>query len=392
MPPRNLHPGRNGLVCAASLWVISWATTPSAAQELPLERDYPGPGPYVCPAPSAYPPPTPEGQAQAGQLASDAVQAVILGELPRAQELLMRASELDPTSAELAYRHARVLEDLASHDEAIDEYCRALDLGAEDAGIADARTRLGAAYDIVRERIPPAALEAFVTGLQAADLGLLEAAVGSFTIAIMDSPDWAAALYNRAVVLEALGRVTESLADYRDFLLLNPTDVDPAVMRASERIGLLEGMVTAPTPSPAGALALGMAFPGMGQYYSGRGLTGTVVLSMAAGAVAAGILVKEVTVRCLNPGSSGDCAPADVIEESTRRPYLWPALGAAAAVTLVGATEAFFRARGRRAQAEATEAAAETASRRTDGVRLSGPTVAARGARVDVSLLSLRFR
>lgn len=391
MPPRNLHSGRSGLVRAAFLWVISWAAAPLAAQELPLERDYPGPGPFQCPAPDPYPPPSPDGQVQAGQLASDAVQAVILGELLRAQELLMRATELDPASAELAYRHARVLEDLTSYDQAILEYCRSLALGSLDAGILDARPRLDAAYEIVRERISPAALEAFVTGLDAADLALYEAAVGSFTIAMDEAPTWAEAVYNRAVVLEAMGRVMESLADYRRFLQLTPTDVDPVVMRASERIGMLEGMVTAPTPSPAGALALGIV-PGMGQYYSGRVMTGTVVLSLAAGALAAGMLVKEVTVRCLNPGAGGDCAPGDVVGESTSRPYLVPAIGAAAAVTVIGAVEAFLRARGRRAEAEAEGSGATPTASRPSGPQISGPVVTARRGRVDVSLLSVSFR
>lgn len=302
----------------------------------------------------------------------------------------MRASELDPASAELAYRHARVLEDLTSYDEAIQEYCRSLTLGSEQAGILDARDRLDAVYDIVRERISPAALEGFVTGLQAADFGLLDAALGSFSIAVAEAPEWGEAVYNRAVILEALGRVTESLADYRRFLQLTPTEVDPVVMRASERIGLLEGMVTAPTPSPTGALALGIV-PGMGHYYSGRTLGGTVVLSLAAGAVAAGVMVKEVTVRCLNPGQGGDCAPGDIVDESTRRPYLVPAIGAAAAVTVIGAVEAFLRARGRRADAAAESAGTPTAAR-PSGPSLSGPHVAARRGRVDVALLSLSFR
>jgi tetratricopeptide (TPR) repeat protein len=390
MLPTNVNSGRSGLAHAAFLWVISWTAAPLSAQELPLERDYPGPGPYQCPAPSAYPPPTPDGQVQAAQLASDAVQAVILGELLRAQELLARATELDPSSAELAYRHGRVLEDLTGYDQAISEYCRALSLGSREAGILDARERLDSAYEIVRERIPPAALEAFVAGLEAADLGLHEAAVGSFTVAMAQAPTWAEAVYNRAVVLEAMGRVSESLADYRRFLQLTPMEVDPVVMRASERIGLLEGMVTLPTPSPTGALALGVAFPGMGHYYSGRGLTGTIVLATAAGAVAAGVLVKEVTVRCLNAAPGGSCPPGDVVEESTSRPYLIPAIGAAAAVTVIAAFEAFVRARGRRAEAEAE--GVDTIAGRFGGVRIPSPAVAARRGRIDVRLFTFRFR
>jgi hypothetical protein len=150
---------------------------------------------------------------------------------------------------------------------------------------------------------------------------------------------------------------------------------------------MLEGAVASPTPNPTAALAFGVV-PGMGQYYTGRGMMGTIVLSAVAGAVAAGFLVKDVTIRCINtPPEGSDCPPGQVLDETTDRPYLTPALGAAGVVTLVGAIEAFVRARGRRAeQAEAVQNLASS------GVRLSGPTVAMRGGRVEVSVLGLRFR
>jgi hypothetical protein len=62
-------------------------------------------------------------------------------------------------------------------------------------------------------------------------------------------------------------------------------------------------------------------------------------------------------------------------------------MGVAVGVTLVGAIEAYIRARGRRAaQAEAVENLAE------GGFRVTGPTVAMRGGRVDVNVVGLRFR
>ena len=395
MPPRTVQ-GRSGLVRAAFLWVLTCGPAPLLAQELVLQRDYPGFGPFQCPAAAAYAPPAPEDQAQAGQLASDAIQAVILGELLRAQDLLARATELDPSSAELAYRHARVLEDMAVHQEAMREYCRALDLGAEQHGILDARARMESIYEVVREQISPAARAAFADGLTLADAGLYPQSVDAFTLALQGTPDWGVAIYNRAVVLEAMGRLTESLAEYRRYLDITPTEIDPVVARVTERIGLLEGMVAQPTASPAGALALGVVFPGMGQYYSGRGLTGTVVLAAAGAAVATGVLFTEVTVRCLNPvPGGGDCPPDEVVEETTSRPYLIPALGAAAAVTLVGAIEAWVRARGRRSEAQETAAAAvagRAAVRGSEGVHVTGPSVGARRGRLEVNLVGVRFR
>ncbi len=77
-----------------------------------------------------------------------------MGELLRAEELLVRATELDPASADLAYQRARVLEDLSLSDAAMGEYCRSLGLGAEAAGIEDAQARIDALYEVVRARIP----------------------------------------------------------------------------------------------------------------------------------------------------------------------------------------------------------------------------------------------
>jgi tetratricopeptide (TPR) repeat protein len=388
MPPRNVHLGRSGLVWTAFLVVGASGPYRLAAQELTLQRDYPGLGPFACPAPEASVAPLPDERAQAGQLASDAIQAVILGELLRAEELLARAIALDPVSAELAYRHARVLEDLGRPNEAMLGYCRSLDHGAEAAGIEDAQARLDALYEIVRARIPQAAREAFVAGVAMADLESYDLSLTAFTRAIEAAPDWPPPIYNRAVVLERVGRVSESLVDYRRYLELTPSEIDPVVAAVTERIGMLEGLVALPTPSPGGALALGI-FPGMGHYYSGRSLGGTVVLGAAATAVAAGILFKEITVRCLvavGPGES--CPPHQVVDETTSRPYLRPAVGAAVAVTVIGAIEAFVRARRRRA--EAAGVLAPTVE--TRGLRLAAPSVSARRGRVDVSLLALRFR
>jgi len=75
------------------------------------------------------------------------------------------------------------------------------------------------------------------------------------------------------------------------------------------------------------------------------------------------------------------------VDQTIDRPYLIPAIGVAAGITLVGAIEAFIKARGRRAEQEQT--LQEVAQSGT--IRLTGPTVAMRGGRVDVSFVGLRF-
>jgi tetratricopeptide (TPR) repeat protein len=312
---------------------------------------------------------------------------VILGELLRAEELLVRATELDPGAPELAYSHGRVLEDLRLHDDAMAEYCRADALGAEDVGILDSQARIDALYELVRAGVPERARQAFLAGLAEADRQDYEDAGASFTTALEELPDLAPAVFNRALVLEQLGRLPESLVDYRRYLELIPSELDPIVTSVSERIGTIEGLINQPTPSPPRALALGVAFPGMGQFYSGRRTVGIAVLSLSAGAIATGIMVKKITVTCLasvEPGQS--CPPGLETGRSSRRPYLTPALGLTGAVMVAGAIEAFIRARSRRAESNQVADA-----RRTAQVRITGPRITAARASVDVSFLGIRF-
>jgi tetratricopeptide (TPR) repeat protein len=334
--------------------------------------------------------PSSDERERAGQLASDALQAQILGDLEGARTLLSQAAAADATSAELAYRHARVLEDLELADAAILEYCRSLALGAADVGIVDSRRRLDALYEIVRERISEEALAAFISGLDQADALLYADAAQSFAVAIEQSPEWPAPVYNRALILEQLGRIPESVAEFRRYLELTPSEVDPTVVDVSARIGNLEAVLARPTPSPGSALALGVLFPGMGQYYSGRNLSGTVVLGGAVVAIVTGFLVKEVTVRCLTPVSGGeDCPPGQVHDETTRHPILGPALIGTGLVALGAAVEAYWRAR--RARSEQAEAL-ESTTASTRGPRIVGPSITASASGVDLNVLSLRLR
>jgi tetratricopeptide (TPR) repeat protein len=345
-----------------------------------------------------------EARAQARQLASSADQSVILGDLPRALALLVRATELDPTSPELAYRHARALEGLGQTEAAMAQYCRALGIDPDATGIDDARDRLEALAAGERERVPESAVVAFRVGLARADQGLLEEAAESFGLAAADAPGWADALYNRGVALAEAGRAQAAADDLRRYLELRPDA--PDAIAVSQRIGQLEAAATVSLPSPGAALTLGVVFPGMGQFYTGRPVIGAVVLSAAGSAMAAGLFIKNVVVRCLVPvGPDQDCPPGQTVSEEVERPYLLPAVAVGAAVALIGAIEAAVRARGRRGRARAggeTETAmgggggraagAEAIPRPRDGVRLAGPAVTARGRSLDLRLVGIRFR
>lgn len=386
MPPRNELRGRRWLVPAALSTALLCGISPVAGQDLQLRREYPGSAPFACPAPSSLGEVGPDERAQASQLASEAGNASILGDFARAEQLLAQAADLDPASADVAYQWARVLETLDRPENAMLEYCRAMALGAQDVGILDSQARLDALDEELRARISPAARQRFSDGLTQTDLGLYDQAVRSFTNALDEIPEWPEAVYNRAVVLERMGLVQESLEDYRAYLAMRPANVDPLLAGVASRIGLLEGMVAAPTPSPGNTLAFGVIFPGMGQYYTGRNSMGTIVLGAAVGAVAAGFFVKEVTIRCLQvPPSGSECPPSDIVDETTDRPYLAPALGVAAAVTIGAAVEAWLGARRRRADQEAGIVP-------QDGVGFAAPSISTDGERLDLNLLTLRFR
>jgi tetratricopeptide (TPR) repeat protein len=378
-----------GALTMAALAVAS----PLAAQQPngsapELKREVPGTGPYVCPAPAALVPPNPGERRRAAQLASDAQQAGTLGDFEGEAVLLAQASELDPTSAEYAFRRANALESLERTQEAIDEYCRAIDLGFDPAGAELARERIDEMYEQIRVRLPARAQRSFVAGLEAADDTLWVEAIDSFSVALDVVPTWSEPLYNRAVIHDYLGRLGPALADYRRYLDVvdDPTDEDGIFV--AQRIGALEGMAAVSLPNPTQALALG-ALPGMGQFYTQRPRRGAAALATATFFIAAGALIREVTVLCVEQVPEGEpCPPGLVVEEVTERPYLGVGIGLAAVVTIGAAVEAYLFAKKAREENLAILGTEETEG----GLDVGMPTVSARGSQFDFTFVRYRFR
>lgn len=391
MPPRNVHKWRSGL--RFGLFLCCFVSGPVAAhgQELVLKREYPGSGPYQCPTPVVPPLPEEDGRLRAAQLATDANQALALGDVERAEELLAQAIDLDPTSADYAYRHANLLEELGRPQTAILEYCRAIDLDVEELGVLGVRQEIDVIWTQIRLQLPEAARTAFAAGVAAADDSLFVESLESFTDAIEAAPGWPDPVYNRAAINEQLGNVQAALIDFRSWLLL-VADPDAAdAISVSERIGELEGAASVSTPSPAGALALGSAIPGMGHYFTRRPVTGTVTLAAAGAAIAAGLLLKERTTLCLDDVTNGTCPEASIVDQTTDTPYLWIGVGVGAAFGIAGAIEAYIKAKRARAEADAI-AGGLFVPPPTEGVAFTGPSVATHGDRVDLNLFGLRFR
>lgn len=389
-PPYRSRPGRSSRRTALLVLMLSVAA-PLSAQEFSFQRDYPGAFAGSCPA---FEPPaegSAEARTQAAQLASTAEQSIILGDLTRAGALLERAAELDPASADLAYRRARVLEESGETEGAVLEYCRAIALAGEGTAARDARIRLDAIAAAERASLPEEALVAFEEGLAAVDRGTNEAAAQAFGEARNQAPFWAGAAYNHGIALDLVGRNAEAAEALLRYLELRPGA--PDAIAISQRIGQLQSLALGAGPSPGAALTLGALLPGMGQFYSGRTLGGFTVLAVAGSAIAAGFLFEDVHIRCLDPVEPGGrCPPDQVVSRRTERPHLMLGVGVAATVGVIGAIEAFVHLRGRRSgQRGSADGSGRAAA---SGPVLEGLSIStSSGAgRIDVNVLSLRFR
>jgi tetratricopeptide (TPR) repeat protein len=140
---------------------------------------------------------------------------------------------------------------------------------------------------------------------------------------------------------------------------------------------------------PGQAALLGIIFPGLGEFYTGRKLRGALLMGAAVGAVAFGFMTESVEVQCLSVPVNNFCPPEDVVGERVTRPYLAPSVGVAAALTVVGAIDAYFGAR--RANARAAAAAGGGTGDRAGGARLERPALVPTPHDLRIELLRVRF-
>ena len=98
-----------------------------------------------------------------------------------------------------------------------------------------------------------------------------------------------------------------------------------------------------------------------------------------------------MTVLCVDdPAPGQDCAPDDIVDEITERPYLSVGIGVAAGITVVAAVEAYVKAK--RARAANEELFGPIADTGEGGFMAGLPAVSTRGGRVDLSFVRFRFR
>ena len=216
----------------------------------------------------------------ARRLADAAAVASLGGELVRARGLLRQASALDPSSAELAFRLARVADEMDDPATAIAANCLLRRNSTDAQQRTDAETLLRT-YAVRRGVLPPeTVIDRFRGGIADATSGALVDAEHAFDDVVARAPAFATAYYDRGVIRLARGRAAQAEDDLRRFAALAPTAIGPS-LRDAQRV-LERGQ-----RSPATALGLGIIFPGGAQYYSGRPVPGVLV----GAAVAAGVVL-----------------------------------------------------------------------------------------------------
>jgi tetratricopeptide (TPR) repeat protein len=310
----------------------------TAAQGLALKRTVPAENTGPCPTPAPVAEMSPQQQAEANQLLSAANQAALLGDQRGAREYYRQVAALNPGDADVAYRLARIHEELGEREAAALEYCRFIYLAPDGPDAPEVRER-------ITELLPPAgagpqqAAQSFRAGVAYFDQGRLREAQQAFSRALRHAPGWVELYFNRALVYEAQAEPRNALRDLEHYLALRPSAEDAAAVR--EQITALRNLV--PSSTPAGALTRGILVPGLGQFYTGRPVLGGLILSGAAIAVYAGFQEKEVvrTQAAVDPFGNPYTYPDTVVE----RPGVATGVALAAGISLLGAAEAYFHAK-----------------------------------------------
>lgn len=159
----------------------------------------------------------------------------------------------------------------------------------------------------------------------------------------------------------------------------------------AERTAAGDSMATSVSRfDPGRALALGLVAPGLGHFYTERPVRGLLVLGAAAGAIAAGVLNEDVDIMCFDKTGRNTCPPDQIKSKVSRRPLLLPAIGAAAAITLLGAIDAFAGA-DEPARAGAAETDAVDGPPGRSSFHFEPPTIEADHSRVQLAIVRLRF-
>lgn len=325
---------RGGL---AALMAVLLTAGGVAGQTLAIEEELPASS-VLC-DPAARAPTCGRGdRTEVERLVNDATQAMILGDLTRADELLTEALELDPCAVEATYLRGRIVARTRDPEAASEWFCRYLALAPFGASAQEARRRLEQA---VEGGAGAELRDGFDSGVARYRAGELDRAEEAFT-AVLDRHPVPEAFYNRALIRIAQDRPEDARTDLERYVELAPD---------GERRAIVADALSTPEDwapkSPTTAFVLGAVLPGAGQYYTDRVGFGLTVTGIVAGAAAAGYFFERTTIQCRAPDPSGECPPSAIAGTETERPFLVAALGVGGGLMLLSAIEAALHAGGR---------------------------------------------
>ena len=290
-----------------------------------------------CSAASNTASPTDAQRRQARDLAQRALEAALLGDSATARDELRRAAALDRTDAELAYRLGRAHESVRASADAVAEYCRFLALAPTAPEAAEVRARVSVLASPAADPRMTATTSTFQAGIAAYERGRIADAEAAFTTVIRREPNWPEPYYNRALTLLARRSNEEAIRDFEQFLRLKPETDDRAAIVA--RIAALRRATFEPTT----ALAVGLAVPGAGHYYTRRPVRGVLTSAGVVAAIVVALIPRTTTSTIEQTGTDpfGNEYTYTTTRRTRERPYVVPASMAAIGIAVGGAIDAF---------------------------------------------------
>jgi tetratricopeptide (TPR) repeat protein len=320
-------------------------TTEARAQGFPLKATMAAAAVTGCGLLEPAPAPTPLAGEESRALISEGREAALQGELATARDAYLKAAQLAPMNAQLAYDLGRVHEALNEPAPAVRAYCRFMGLSPTAREADEVRGRIVRLTPADELRRTEEARAQFQSGVALLQRRQHAAADSVFTAVTQQVPAAPEPFFNRALSRAARGERQSAMQDFERYLELAP--------QARDRAAVREAMPRLPDGvyGPGQAFASGLAVPGLGQMSTGRPVLGIIALGLAGGGAFFALQTKEEIVARTYTDPFGN-RYTDSIPETTR-PRLVVGLASAAAVWLGSALESAAYARRSRARAEA---------------------------------------
>lgn len=275
--------------------------------------------------------------AEARRLAAAGQEAALIGDQTAARDAFAKAAVLNPGDERLAYDLGRAHEELADTTKAVSEFCRYLTLSPAGREASDVRARLTRLVPRAAQQRAQDVLVAFRLGLALFDDARYDASARAFEEVIKNAPASAEGFFNRGLARAATGKRGDALKDLEQYRANAPT-VDDRV-----EVGRAIEILRRPVYRPGMAFTRGL-LPGFGQFYTARPVRGAMVLVAAVGS-ASFAFTKKTTVKTIAyVDPNGVAAP--YTQTTTESPYFASGIGAAIALTMLGAIEATIVANG----------------------------------------------